>query len=209
MANFIELDTNLFKTFLSSLGFTETVSDNEIVFVKPFDAESKLLVKVYTSIGVGREKARSLGQDAIRVCAVLEGAAKTFGIGKFASVHRTTSQESVHGRVKDRITKAFERCVQWKTKRDTRQAGKDTGHYVGRLGDSVRLTLKVVEKKDWNKRHLFVLKDANDATFTYWTSKDVLQVGGVYEMSARVNGYKIFNHVKQTELIQCVGKRVS
>lgn len=222
MAHYIEVDSEQFKSFLIRYGFSETVSNNEVVFTKAHSLQPNLVVKVYTSIRVGKAVARDVGKDAVRVVAIFDDGKKSFGVFKGKRIYRTTSQDSVHDRVFERIDAAFARCDEWllnsvkrtvhnelppKTpQQDNRQ--EPVGNHVGAIGDELRLLVNVIKRKVWGSRYLFTFQSDNSDTFIYWSDKDLLQVGEMYSIRGVVKGHNTFCGVKQTELMNVFGKRV-
>jgi hypothetical protein len=252
MATYVEVDSDQFKAFLVAQGFSESIAHNEVVFVKRYEAYPELMVKVFTSIKIGEDTARDCGSDAIRVVAVFDNNIKSFGIGKFARVYRTTSQESVHQRTLSRIEEAFARCKEWRDKqvegrkaealpvkskhvvgvvcppenncdyvrcqndRYRREDAEDVrktfdaivSNHVGRLGEVIRATVKVIKRFPWSDRFLFTMQDDVGHVLTFWTKKDLLQLNETYDIHGRVKGFNTFRNIKQTELTEVVGKRV-
>lgn len=219
MARYVEIDSAVFEKFLADQGFTRTVSNFEVVYVKPFLPEPHVTIKVYTSIRIGDAVARDVGKDAIRVVAVFDNGKKTFGLFKGARVYRTTSQESVQARTQERIVTAIARCQQWS---ENQRAGRPTfiagepkdikaptlGEHFGAVGQKVRITVRVNTKKQYNESYLFTMQDEAGHVFIYWSKRAVLQVGEMYDMSCTIKKHGSFAGNKQTELTNCAGKRV-
>lgn len=228
MAQFVSLDANSFEAFFQHLGFTRSLSNYEVVYSKPYPSFPQISYKVYTSIREGDPVARDVGKDAIRTVAILTSGDKTYPIFRGKRIHRTTSQASVESRIVDRISEATTRCEQWCAEQAAKRAPKilsassstpnetgghpssanTSGEHVGRLGDILRLTLVVSNRKEWNGKFLFTMKDKEGNQFIYWTKKDVLQKDEMYDMRAKITGYNTFAGIKQTILSECAGKRV-
>lgn len=214
-AHYVEIDSNAFEVFLREQGFSRTVQCDEIVYIKPYSGKDHVVVKCYTSIKDGSANARDVGRDAIRIVAIFDDGEKSFGLYKGARVHRTTSQESVHARTMSRIGEAFTRCKEWtqdqaaaRTPKPTTQAQLPNGQHVGNVGDTLRLHVKVVKRKPWMQKFLFTMKTKDDNTFIYWSDKDLLQEQEYYNLRCVVKGHNTFCGVRQTEIKDCVGKRV-
>jgi len=221
MANYFPIDSAKFESFLQGLGFTRTVSHNEVVYERAHKSEPALKTKVYTSSRTGAESARDVGKDAIRIISILqkEGSDKSYPIFRGARVYRTTSQKSVEDRTAERIEEAETRCDQWLAERASKrfvpqhteencQPCADAGEYFGKLGETVRLTLTVKDKTPWRDKFVFVMHDDVGHVFTFWSEKQVLIVGETYDMSARIRGFRTWDGVRQTNLVDCKGKRV-
>src|SRR5271154_1451368 len=120
MAHYTTIDSATFETFLRDKGFERTVSQNEVVYVLSYKGGSNLKVKVYTTITTGEATARACAADAIRCVVVWDNGTKSFGVGKFPKVLRTTSQAAVHERVSERIELALARCAEWLKEQDAK-----------------------------------------------------------------------------------------
>lgn len=212
MANACVIDSEEFRKFLTAQGFSDGLSNNEVVFSKEHPNKIGLLVKIYSSIRVDSDTARGVGEDAIRTVALFTSAEKTYPIFKGARVYRTTSQESVHSRVQDRIEKAFVRCNEWieQSKLTTQPKIQPTitGQHVGSIGDNIRLTVKVIRRKEYNNKFLFTMRDPKDDCFIYWSEKDLLQPNEMYSIRATIKNHNSFCGQLQTELHNVFGKRV-
>ena len=226
MANYTEIDSAAFEEFLSSQGFERGVANNEVVYSLRY-LDTPLYIKLYTSISTDASTARECGADAVRCVVVGRNGERTWGVGKFSRVYRTTSQASVHERVSSRIDAAFARCKEWceeqKNKRaqinserttkaeapGQRSSSSDaTGSHLGALNDNLRLTVRVICRKEHNGKFLFTMKDEYLHTLIYWSLRDVLQVGETYNIGCKVVGFNSFAGIKQTIISEVVGKRV-
>ena len=101
MATYFKFDAAQFEAFLTAHGFFRTVRGHEVVYIRKHSKNPAVHMGVYTSIGPKGQ--RSKGSDAIRVCAWYDDRRRSWGLVKTASVLRTTSQESIHARVLERI----------------------------------------------------------------------------------------------------------
>jgi hypothetical protein len=120
MANFIEVPAQAIEGHLSAQGFSRTVQREEVVYVRSSQRNPDVKIKVYTSIRVGRTTVRGAGKDAVRVCVVFDNGRKSFGIGKFPSIPRVHSVESVLRRTDERLRLAKLRAVEWMKEQDAR-----------------------------------------------------------------------------------------
>jgi hypothetical protein len=120
MANFIEVPAQDIENHLSAQGFSRTVQREEVVYVRSSQRNPDVKIKVYTSIRVGRTVVRGAGKDAVRVCVVFDNGRKSFGIGKFPSIPRVHSVESVLRRTDERLRLAKLRAVEWMKEQDAR-----------------------------------------------------------------------------------------
>jgi hypothetical protein len=236
MAHYTEIDSSAFEEFLSSQGFERGVANNEVVYSMRY-LDTCLHIKIYTTISVNAAVARDCNLDAIRCVVVgidkING--RTWGVGRFPKVLRTTSQASVHERVSNRIDAAIIRCKEWceeqKNKRatinqeranttpapDSRPVPESAsnvndasamGSHFGSLGEQKRLTVRVIGRKEHNGKFLFTMKDTYLHTIIYWSLRDVLQVGETYNIGCKITGYNSFGGVKQTIVSEVVGKRI-
>jgi hypothetical protein len=128
----VEVPAEAIVTFLKSKGFAERdatkVRGNEIVYERAHRADPRYKVLVYTSVRRGATRARPVGKDAIRVCAIFEegrvlariarDGAMTRGIWKGSRVHRTGTVEGVFARMLERMRTAYEACSKARPKRD-------------------------------------------------------------------------------------------
>jgi hypothetical protein len=226
-AQFVSLDAGSFESFFQRLGFARSLSNYEVVYSKPYESFPQISYKVFTSIREGDPIARDVGKDAVRVVAILTSGNKTYPIFRGKRIHRTTSQESVEGRIFDRLNEATKRCGEWCAEQNAKRSqiqsasspGSDeTGEpehhadaspgHVGRLGDTLRLVLTISSRKEYNGKFLFTMKDNEGHQFIYWTEKDLLKEKEMYDIRAKITGYNTFRDIKQTILSECAGKRV-
>src|SRR5579863_4810867 len=112
-SRYIELDSAAFEEFLSSKGFERSVQCNEVVYSRAHNSCKWLRVKVYTSITDGQAIARSVGSDAIRVCAAFNNGKRNFGVSKQPRVYRTGSQSLIQSRTYQRMRDAYQSCTDW------------------------------------------------------------------------------------------------
>ncbi len=120
MANFIEVPAQAIESHLAAQGFIRSVQREEIVYTRSSQRNPDVKIKVYTSIRVGRTVVRGAGKDAVRVCVVFDNGRKSFGIGKFPSIPRVHSVESVLRRTDERLRLAKLRAVEWMKEQDAR-----------------------------------------------------------------------------------------
>ncbi len=113
MANFVEVPAQAIESHLAAKGFVRGVQREEVVYVRASQRNPDVKIKVYTSVRVGRPVVRGAGKDAVRVCVVFDNGRRSFGIGKFPSVPRVHSVESVLRRTDERIRAAKLRAVEW------------------------------------------------------------------------------------------------
>lgn len=111
---YIDIDADRFIAFLTSKGFSRTVQNRELVFVKQHERNPNLYVKVYSSISVNATLARGVGSDCIRVVAIHDGNGKSFGIWKATRTYRTGSQEAVEQRTYDRMRECYAALNRWR-----------------------------------------------------------------------------------------------
>lgn len=212
MANACVIDSEEFRKFLTAHSFSEGLSNNEVVFSKEHPNKIGLFVKIYSSIRTENATARGVGEDAIRTVALFINNEKTYPIFKGVRVYRTTSQESVHSRVQDRIEKAFVRCNEWLEQSNKQTTSKtqptQIGKHVGCIGDDIRLTVKVIRRIPYSNKFLFTMSDPKDDCFIYWTEKDLLQPNEMYSIRATIKNHNIFCGQLQTELHNVFGKRI-
>lgn len=102
--------------FLKARGFTLRPNtyrmrrSQEVVYERPHAADPRYRVLVYTSVREGSSAARSVGTDAIRVCAIFNDGATSRGICKLPIVKRTGTVEGVLARMLERMREAYARC---------------------------------------------------------------------------------------------------
>lgn len=208
MAHYVEVDSADFEAWLQSKGFARSVFHNEVVYSKPSQDVPGATVKVYTSSSTDASVARDVGKDAIRIVAIFEKDGKVYPIYKGARVYRTTSQDSVKERTLIRITEAITRITEWKKEQE--QKKPYAPQYVGELGQSLRGTLKVVERKPWQDKFLFTLRDKEGRgdVYCFWSERDLLKVGETYILRFKIIRHSIFNGVNQNTIADVFGKRV-
>lgn len=122
MADFVSVPAETLEKWLADQKFERTVHGNEVVYVRSSVKNPCVKMKVYTSIRVGQVAVRAAGKDAIRVCVAFENGARSFGIGKFPSVPRVHSVESVLRRTKERLMEAAKRANEWIAQDEAREA---------------------------------------------------------------------------------------
>lgn len=93
-------DVLLPKGFFVDAG--STTKSGEIVFSRSHERDSRLKIKIYTSIPSGSAMTRDSGKDAIRICLTLTKGDREIGVGKSKRVNRTGSPEDVVKRAVDR-----------------------------------------------------------------------------------------------------------
>jgi len=103
---------------LESKGFTPVEGigafrTKELVYERAHEENPAVRIRVYTSVGKGQVVARRRAKDSIKVCTVVVGRSKTFGIGKFPRVHRTGSAKKVLDRMLGRMRDAYKRGTDW------------------------------------------------------------------------------------------------
>ena len=207
--SFVEVNAKDFETFLEIKGFIRTIQKNEIVYVKPMEFNRSLFCKVYTSLSDGNAVARECGADAIRVCCVFENGEKHFGIGKFARVYRTGSQEAVFNRTQERIQAAFDRASAWNEQnKPSVPVDIKNEYFDAKLGETVRRVMNIVDRKTWNDRFIFTMNDVAKRVFVYFSDRDVLEVGKIYDIKFEISGFKTFRGINQTMITNCRGKKI-
>lgn len=209
---YVEVSSEAFEKLLSDMSFSRTVANNEVVYARSYRDNKNLCIKVYTSISIDAFVARGCGEDAIRICAVWDNGQRSFGVGSFKRVYRTGSQDKVFTRVRERIEEATERCAEWLAeqvaKNSTLAPVETVGEHVGAIGDTMRFTLKVSDRKVWKDKFLFTMKDAQGHTFVYWSGRDLLRLDETYDVRATIKSHNTFRGVRQTEITEVAGKRV-
>jgi hypothetical protein len=216
MSRFVSVDSERFEQFLQSHNFEREVFHNEVVYSRKEKKNENLVIKVYTSIRIGDEAARDVGKDAIRVIALFHSKEKDYPIYKGARVYRTGTEDGVFSRTLDRICEASDRCDEWlieqgnkKAERTNKNSSPDTvGEWMGNIGEEVKISVVIVNRKPWMNQFIFTMKDDDDHTFVYWTNLDLLQVGEHYDLRGMVSNHNIFLAVKQTILKDVRGKRI-
>jgi DNA helicase-2/ATP-dependent DNA helicase PcrA len=106
MSTYVDIPAASIREYLLNAGFvraTDVRGREEVYDLIVADA-SMTVVRVYSSIAVGRATARGCGEDAIRVVAV--DVASNRGVFKGRRIHRTGSVEKVLARIGERITEA-------------------------------------------------------------------------------------------------------
>lgn len=120
---FVEVPADAMFSFLESKGFTRSDpglrSRREIVYERAHAKDTRFKVLVYTSIAAGCTRARGLGADAIRVCAIFEdpnghphSRAGSRGVAKTKRVFRTGTVNGVLERMIERAREAYAVCNQ-------------------------------------------------------------------------------------------------
>ena len=211
MAHYIPIELEPFEKFLTVQGFSIVPTKDEIVYEKPYTDNPNIKIKVYTSFQNGAIIARDVGRDAIRLVAVLKNSNsdKSYPIFKGSRVYRTTSQESVHNRVQERIDAATKRCQEWIIERSKKmETISVVGKHVGTIGEEIHLLVTVIGRKTWMDKFLFTLFDNDNNRFIYWTNKDLLEMDETYSIRCKVKAHTIFCAVRQTEITEVFGKRV-
>jgi hypothetical protein len=112
---YVEVPAEDITSFLEAKGFSP-VDDGkykELVYERAHEENPAVKVRVYTSIGKGYTTARRRAKDSIKVCTIVVGRRRTFGIGKFPRIHRTGSTEKVLARMLERMRAAYSRGTEW------------------------------------------------------------------------------------------------
>lgn len=89
------------------------LSGTEVVYSRRSQRNASIVIKIYTSIREGQTAVRAAGKDSIKVCVVFDDGRKSFGVGKFPSVMRVASVESVLKRLGDTLDRAIDRATEW------------------------------------------------------------------------------------------------
>lgn len=113
---YVEISGENFFKFLSAKSFTQSASDNEVVYERQHDQCKHITIRVYTSIAVDSGQPRNNGKDAIRVVAFYKKNDKTFGIAgrqSISRVYRTGSEEKVFERTLLRMREAYSVANEW------------------------------------------------------------------------------------------------
>jgi len=117
VATFVNVPADVIEKFLQGKGFYRTVQHTEVVYERCHKEDPRVKVKVYTSIWIGPDgklsQTRKCGKDSIKVCTVVEGYKKTYGIGKFPHILRVGSPEQVLERMLNRMRDAYQRGTIW------------------------------------------------------------------------------------------------
>lgn len=109
---YVEVPAERMIAFLREKGFVPALnrSRRELVFERAHEKNPGFRVLVYTSIAQGSSRARKLGADAIRVCAIYEDVGRSFGVAKLPRVFRTGSVDAVLERTLARMREAYKKC---------------------------------------------------------------------------------------------------
>ena len=118
---YVQVPSEDIINFLESKGFHQVtgLTTNrgrpltEVVYERAHNENPAIKVRVYTSITTGRTTVRKCDRDAIKVCTVVVGYKKTFGVGKFPRILRTGSTEKVLARMLERMRAAYQRGTDW------------------------------------------------------------------------------------------------
>ena len=115
MSAYVQVPKEDIIALLEKSGFTElgTYQHRELVYERVHKENSAIRVRVYTSITRGDDVVRRKGKDSIKVCTIVQGRNKIFGIGKFPRIHRTGSTEKVLARMLERMRAAYARGTEW------------------------------------------------------------------------------------------------
>lgn len=113
MPPFAEIRSEVLESFLTKKRFHRTIQGEEVVYIRDSSRNPCVKMKVYTSITNGDSRVRRRGGDAIRTCLVYDNGRQNVGIGKFTSVHRTTSEESTIQRLLERMLEAAKFADNW------------------------------------------------------------------------------------------------
>jgi len=116
---YVQVPSDDIIKFLESKGFRPLGKDDEgwrykeLVYERVHEENPAVRVRVFTSVSKGQEVVRRRAKDSIKVCTVVVGRNKTFGVGKFPRVHRTGSTEKVLARMLERMRAAYARGTEW------------------------------------------------------------------------------------------------
>lgn len=116
---YVQVPSKDITNFLESKGFvcvefkTNGRLHKELVYERTHHENPAVRIRVYTSVTVGCGAVRKRARDSIKVCTVVVGRRKTFGIGKFPRIHRTGSTEKVLARMLKRMRAAYARGSEW------------------------------------------------------------------------------------------------
>lgn len=113
MANFVNVPPEAIETPLKQLGFLRSVEAGQIVYKKQHDCNPAVYLKVYTSINSDGSQVRRRGKDSIRVCTIVQGSWKDYGIGKFPYIARVSSVEHIVNKMLTTVKAAWERGTEW------------------------------------------------------------------------------------------------
>lgn len=114
MGTFCGITATRIEGYLAAKGFSRTVRNHEVTYVRHGNRCPALWVAVYTTISDGCVSGRGCGQDAIRVCVFYDdGRGRSFGVGKFPHIKRTGSEEAILDRLQERILAAYDRAAEW------------------------------------------------------------------------------------------------
>lgn len=113
---YVEVPREDIINVLVEAGFTRLDLDcKELIYEKVHEENPVVRVRVYTSLSAWSEykTARRRGKDSIKVCTVVQGRNKVYGIGKFPRIHRTGSVEKVLARMRAKMRAAYDRGTEW------------------------------------------------------------------------------------------------
>ena len=112
---YIEVNSELFESWLQEKGFirNDSVSGNEVVYEICNCKNPNVRVRVYTSIARGKESARKIGKDSIKVSCFFDDGKTSFGIAKMPRIYRTGSQAKVQERTLSRMREAYSLGNRW------------------------------------------------------------------------------------------------
>ena len=100
----------------SDKGWNKDSTGNEVVYLFPLTNSTggAVTIKVFSSVRLSDSKGRGVGEDAIRVCAVVDADGKTRGLVKTSRIYRTgVWQDRVVGKVLEVIKLAQSRYAKY------------------------------------------------------------------------------------------------
>jgi hypothetical protein len=124
MATYVQVPADAIESELQARGFTRSVQREEVVYSRCHEKNPDVVIKVYTSIRVGRSAVRACGKDSIKACTVFDNGRKSFGIGKFSPIFRVGSVEAVLERMLERARQAYARGSEWIRQNDEQMASR-------------------------------------------------------------------------------------
>lgn len=118
VSTFIEMPAQAIRSRLAAAGFTRATSvrGNEEVYDRRHVSDPRYVVRVYSSIHAGMDRARGKGSDAIRVVALLVQGNVVQPVYSATRIHRTGSVEGVLDRMITRAREAYAACKEHRLK---------------------------------------------------------------------------------------------
>lgn len=134
-ASYVEVPAQAIEGLLAGMKFERKVQREEVVYERRSSRNPDVVMKVFTSIRVGRSAVRGCGKDSIKVAVVFDNGRKQFGIGRFSPVFRVASVESVLSRLRERMVEATKRANEWIDQQASRDAQFEARRAAGLPAD--------------------------------------------------------------------------